>query len=625
MKSENINHLLESNGITEQEYEKLPALLRSTIESPEVVDVLFAPNRTTTREIDFMLQTPIDLAPGQKIIIVIAQNKITGILKDVILSHRKKEKYWNLPPGGNRKDHDPAGAYSRIRVLDKKDGKWKDWKDPKGYNPIKFAERRPDIEYENLHDWYATVGNIAPLAIEITSAGHDPEWSIVTIHGLDVVTYPEISENSIVQEHIYTPGTSFADLKYGAKKLPSYGGGKHEGGYPSAVPLGGKNHREHFPLTESVQSSNDYIDKNNRLHIKLLAGKMLKSLEVSIGDTWFNYKGSGTFQLGWAKLTAYIQKKGGSCDKFINNANIPPQGVILGGPEKDYIAEEGDEVVIESYPTSYLMGWRLTLENGKKGQAIVKIQQENTNEKISGALKKPLLDLIPTGEKAGTQGGEWHIDKKTGDRYFGKEYHGNFDRCSTEYIVNTIYNLMNIPAVESFISGKKVFSREVLGSIFPAEKKYDKEYVQKHFNCSDILNGFVVDAWLANWDIFGLDYDNIIKTADNRMVRSDAGGCMYYRAMGAYKESFGKKDKFGNIPVAEIETMRNPKMAREAGIIFQNISNIQIKKQIVSLVSTMTDTVVAEIVKNSGISNSKEIIDVLIKRRNWLENYAKTL
>lgn len=609
----------------------LPEVLKETLESAEVVDVIDKSEKRTSRELKYDLGNR-DLKPEQKIVIVLPST-LSGYLKDVYLGHMKKEQYWNLGAGENRKSYDSAGAYTRVRVLDGNDKKWKDWVDPKGYNPVKFAERRDGVEYENLHDWFGTVGLIKPLAIELTSSGKDPQWSVVTEVSLDVVTFPEMSEKVEIRERIYSPNTAFVDYKEGKQKLPIYGGGKHESAYPMAVPLGGKNNREHFEMTEKVANDDEYLDQSGRLHIKLPKGLKLLSLEVAIGDTWFNYKGPGKLQLGWAKFNACLRRADGSEDRFMNNVNIPPQGILTGGiSDGNYVTREGDEIILESQNTSYLMGWRIMsepedsgdvadeIEDARRGIGDIALLGDGQGSEEIGFSDLDLdLDLEPLGKGEGTQGGQWHLDKKSGHKYFVKEYGGNFDRCATEYICNTVYRMMGVPAVKTHLVGNKAVSREVEGVLFPRNEKYDKSKVRDYFDHPDIKGGFVTDAWLCNWDVFGLNYDNIKKTPDGRMYRIDAGGCMFYRGMGIHKPSFAYEDENGLVPVTEIDSMRDPAMAREAGLIFKSVNEEEIREQVKSLAEKMNDDLIRAIVKASHISEPDKIADILIKRRKWLE------
>lgn len=96
----------------------------------------------------------------------------------------------------------------------------------------------------------------------------------------------------------------------------------------------------------------------------------------------------------------------------------------------------------------------------------------------------------------------------------------------------------------------------------------------------ELQKGFVADALLGNWDVIGLDEDNIIVTPDGKVVRIDNGGSLRYRAQGAKK----KPEQFGP-EVTELDSMRDPDKNPSAGSIFQGITDEEINEQIKEIVS----------------------------------------
>ncbi|MFH1218744.1 MAG: hypothetical protein V1679_02800 [Candidatus Peregrinibacteria bacterium] len=346
--------------ISDEMLEKIPDKVWEVIEDPNTIRVIVTPEKRTSLESKYSLQST-DLPPNQKMVVLLDPNQ-KGILKDIILGHHKRSKYWNCGTGSPT-DWDSAGAYTTIRVFDGSSNTWKEWRDPSGYSAKKYAERRGDIEYEILHDWLKTVGVIEPQAIEITSTGEDSEWSVVTEESLDVINHPETSENTEIMENIYTPSTSFVDLVGKTKLLPTYGGGEHRG-YIKALPLCRKHGNELFEMSEEPTTDMEKFE-NGTLRIILPPNKKILSLEVAIGDTWHNYGGNGGRVLGWSKFNAKLKSKNG-VDQFMTNVNIPPQGVLSGGiSDSEYITQEGDEIVLSATNTSYLMGWRVLMENAK--------------------------------------------------------------------------------------------------------------------------------------------------------------------------------------------------------------------------------------------------------------------
>lgn len=235
---------------------------------------------------------------------------------------------------------------------------------------------------------------------------------------------------------------------------------------------------------------------------------------------------------------------------------------------------------------------------------------------VAGSTLIPTLTktLTPLGKGGGTQGGEWHSDSTTGDRYFVKGYEQHpeaADRCATELIANAIYRAMKIPVATVYRYGKRIASKEIPG--VHAYKQYNPAPAE-FFSSSDIRDGFVVDALLANWDVIGLEYDNVLVGARGTMYRGDGGGTLFYRAMGAAKPSFA------NAEVGEIATMRNPAMAKQAGPIFKAlVTDNDVRLQVKKIAATLTPPFITEIVTASGISNPQKIIQALNSRIAWLK------
>lgn len=330
------------------------------------IDAVFdRPEQISTTTLEYSTGEPegLELRPEHVVEFSIPENMQGRVVRDVVLQHRKAEQY----RVGTEK-HDPAGAYSRVELHDPESDTWVSWKDPAGYSPDKYAEWRSsgDPEHEVLHDWVATVGPIKPDKIRVTNVGKDPDMSVSQIHQLDVVFFPDL-ENVQYQESIYTPGTSFIDIENG-KMLPSYGGGeKTRGRYENAVRLNGYGSTD-FQLCGNVGEGVEVAD--SAMYINLEPNKKLSQVEVIAGDTEHLGNNSSTgfgkdMRLGWAKLWVGIQKADtGEIEWFIKKANVPPQGVIAGGPDLDHTTiEEGDKLVIQSRDdTSYIMGWRVGYE-----------------------------------------------------------------------------------------------------------------------------------------------------------------------------------------------------------------------------------------------------------------------
>ena len=337
-------------------------------EDPKIDAILTNPEilSYTTVRFDLPEHDGRELRPGQRLAFVVPEQFQGRLVRDVILRHRKGEKYKkDIGPDG----HDPYGAYSRVELYDTKSDDWKQWSDPKGYTPDKFAEPRSagDPENEVLHDWIATVGPVAPDSIRVTNVGQSADYSVSQIHGVEIVFFPELEGNTSSQERVYCQGTQFADLP-NHQYLPKYGGGSHtEGIYIGAMAL----NQRGKALYELGTDAGEGVEKEpTRLRIKLEPGKSLGQVEVAVGDTEHlvnvSPKTHRHTRLGYSKLWVGVKRaESQKVEWFIENANIPPQGIIAGAPHLEKSAvEEGDELIIEARDdTAFVMGYKVTYKN----------------------------------------------------------------------------------------------------------------------------------------------------------------------------------------------------------------------------------------------------------------------
>jgi len=307
----------------------------------------------------------LELHPTNSMLFQIPAAYQSGVVRTVVLVHRKDEKYqgsitWN----SDGTYYDSQGAYDSIQCRNKKDGSYESWIAPK------FAEPRSasDPENENLHDWVYYVGVFSTNLIQLVSSSPaDEPLAVANIHMVSVEFFPLGTIDS-TQIEIFSSGTSFVDL---AKKvyLPQYGGGpdaglsyqemEDEGLYPNAIEIGS------WGFGRNV-SKNCYVDYYGDMHIILQAGKVLGGVEVSLGDTNYDQsippqdqinKDGGYGQLGWAKLTATLSESDEDC---MYNYNVPPNGVLSGGPETSgYVVQKGEELILYSSSYSWVMGYKI--------------------------------------------------------------------------------------------------------------------------------------------------------------------------------------------------------------------------------------------------------------------------
>lgn len=122
--------------------------------------------------------------------------------------------------------------------------------------------------------------------------------------------------------------------------------------------------------------------------------------------------------------------------------------------------------------------------------------------------------------------------------------------------------------------------------------------------------GFAMDALLANWDVAGLTYDNIIFDEQGKPHRIDVGGALAYRAQGT-----AKGGEFGT-DVVEWDTLRDVKKNPQSAKLFKEMSDEELVKS-VDHVEQLTPEKIRAIVKD------KKLADKLIARRENLLKRAE--
>lgn len=211
--------------------------------------------------------------------------------------------------------------------------------------------------------------------------------------------------------------------------------------------------------------------------------------------------------------------------------------------------------------------------------------------------------VIGRKTKGGTQGA-FYQDTATGQKYLVK-FNGSEDAVLNEVLAGRLYNLAGVEAPELHsivINGQPALASRIVDGI----AEVDAATLARTASAQE---GFAVDAWLANWDSVGLNYDNTVLVG-GRALRIDVGGSLRYRALGGLKgQAFGRT-------VGEIDSLRdgtNP----QARAVFGNITQQQIERG-VEKVLRVRDADIKALVDKHGPRDAAEraaLADLLIARK----------
>ena len=193
-----------------------------------------------------------------------------------------------------------------------------------------------------------------------------------------------------------------------------------------------------------------------------------------------------------------------------------------------------------------------------------------TEESIFEDTTLDVSDWTQTGPQAGSNQGGFFEDAD-GNEYYVKVPKSQ-KHAENEVLASKFYERLGVPAAEVRL-GQDGDETRIVSPLIPgaqgdlADRLDDEEYLAK------LRDGFVADAWLANWDVAGLVFDNVMTDDEGNPVRVDPGGALMYRARGAEKGA-----AFGDT-VGELDTLRDPQLNPQNARIFGGITDEELNDQ----------------------------------------------
>lgn len=165
--------------------------------------------------------------------------------------------------------------------------------------------------------------------------------------------------------------------------------------------------------------------------------------------------------------------------------------------------------------------------------------------------------IIPTydpsklkfGKSAGGSNGARKAHHADGSTWLVKAYGGNENRVATELLANAVYRHVGARVPRAgrikLHNGKSALAYPMVDGA-PRPHVFHKPGRQN----AELGRHFMTDALLANWDVAGLEDDNVLWDKTGKPFRVDQGGTLEFRAQGGRKP-------FGPVPY-EVTTMLLP-------------------------------------------------------------------
>jgi SPP1 gp7 family putative phage head morphogenesis protein len=253
--------------------------------------------------------------------------------------------------------------------------------------------------------------------------------------------------------------------------------------------------------------------------------------------------------------------------------------------------------------------------NEKIGLLKAKLGLGETMKPVPSSVAKKLDfdNLVKYGSAEGSNVGGYYNDiNNPAERYYIK-FSSNPEIARNEVLTNKLYQAagVDVPDVQLIdVNGKTGVASKIVDGLLKDGGKTLKQGVVT----AGVNDGFVVDAWLANWDVVGLNYDNMLIKDGVKAIRMDNGGGLRFRAQGTPKGTdFGKT-------VFELETMRGVKNP-QAAKIFGKITKADLQAGARKVIS-IPDSKIEELVRKFGPASEVEktkLLETLIARKKYIK------
>jgi uncharacterized protein YodC (DUF2158 family) len=215
---------------------------------------------------------------------------------------------------------------------------------------------------------------------------------------------------------------------------------------------------------------------------------------------------------------------------------------------------------------------------------------------------------------AGGSNGARFANHADGSKWLVKTYGGNEDRVASELLANATYRTLGARVPQAgrirLHNGKSALSYPLVDGkpkpgVFQGRGAKPSEALGRHF---------MADALLANWDVVGLEDDNILWDKAGQPFRVDQGGAFEFRAMG-------KPKPFGPVPLEVKSMMQGGGQARRAMAVDEG----QLRSQAAEIGRVMTPAKIDALVDAAGFKD-QAMADRLRKnlraRVAWMQAYA---
>lgn len=206
----------------------------------------------------------------------------------------------------------------------------------------------------------------------------------------------------------------------------------------------------------------------------------------------------------------------------------------------------------------------------------------------------------------------------SGSKHYVKFYE-NPDQAKVEALTGKLYDHMGINTVNpelKSVNGREAITtpwNDKLGQMKPHE--FDKLTPEQAHQLGKMFHAAVLSK---NWDILGLEHDNVIKNKETGDLHAiDHGGAFHFRARGGPKHYGPDIDEHDSL-------MNND---QPSGKVFRSLDKQYpdaIHNAAREVLPKLDDEKVEHIFRNSGLTNWPDLYNNFNERKNKLKGLYKT-
>jgi 8-oxo-dGTP pyrophosphatase MutT (NUDIX family) len=249
----------------------------------------------------------------------------------------------------------------------------------------------------------------------------------------------------------------------------------------------------------------------------------------------------------------------------------------------------------------------------------VPVDREILDDFLAGGQRKELADrlrLIP-GSQKGTNAGGMYVDSVSGEKYYAKFY-GDAKQARSEFAANEIGKALGVQTPESQLLEMVGPGGEArLAIVTKWEDGLERLNLRNNTllleNAEELAKHHLNAALVANWDVVGFEFDNLLRMPNGRIVVVDSGGAFRFRAQGAGKA-------FGRDP-AEFDSLLDSAVNRQSGSVFSPVVEGYTSKQPEKLIvwlRGLDDAAIRDVFDRSGVRDWESMAEITAARRDAL-------